>query len=194
MRHKRAIFRGRAANINRERFVFLDETGVNTAMTRLYARAAVGQRVVDTVPQGSWETTTLLSAINTEGVVSAVAFPGATDSLAFASFVEHHLLPVLQPGDIMVLDNLKPHKQPQLARLLRRAGVGVWYLPPYSPDYNPIELIFSKVKRFLRRVATRSTAALWEALGEALATVTAQDCQNCFAHCGYTATSGCNML
>ena len=163
-------------------------------MTRRHGRAPRGERLVGKVPQAHWKATTLVGAIRRAGVVAALAFEGATDEAAFRTYVEQVLVPCLRPGDIVVLDNLKPHRARAVARAIRKAGAGVWYLPPYSPDLNPIEQIWSKVKRWLRRAAARTTAALWEAIGRALAAVTAQDCQNCFAHCGYHATPVCEAL
>jgi len=174
--------------------VFLDETGAHTSLTRLYGRAPRGVRCVDAVPQGTWETTTLVSAIRHDGVVAALTFAGATDEAAFRTYLDQILIPALRPGDIVVLDNLAVHRRPAVARALRKAGAGVWYLPPYSPDYNPIEKIWAKVKALLRQAGARTTEALWEAIAQALRAVTAQDCQNSFAHCGYPATPVCKTL
>lgn len=194
MRHRRATFRGRAAGIDPGRFVFVDETGTHTALTRLYGRAPRGARLIAAVPEAHWRTTSLVSAIRHDGVAAALAFEGATDEAAFLAFVRGQLVPALRPGDIVVLDNLAAHKVGAVARAIRRAGAGVWYLPPYSPDLNPIEKIWAKVKALLRTAAARTTAALWEAIGQALRAVTAQDCRNSFAHCGYHATPECNAL
>lgn len=194
VRHKRAVFCGRSAGIDPARFVFLDETGAHTALTRLYGRGQRGQRVRGSVPEGHWRTTTLVSAIRQEGVVAALVYEGATDEAAFLTFVRQVLVPALRPRDIVVLDNLAAHKVKAVARVLRRAGMGVWYLPPYSPDLNPIEKIWSKVKAHLRRAAARTTETLWEAITQALEAITPQDCQNSFAHCGYPATPKRKML
>lgn len=194
VRHKRATFRGRAASVDPRRFVFLDEVGAHTALTRLYGRAPRGQRVVGRVPQAHWETTTLIAAVRHDGVTAPLLFRGATDEWAFRTYVERVLVPALRPGDIVVLDNLAAHRVPWVARRIRKAGAGVWYLPPYSPDFNPIEKIWAKVKASLRKAAARTTEALWEAVAAALKAVTPQDCQNSFAHCGYSATIACNML
>jgi transposase len=171
-----------------DRFVFLDEVGAHTSRTRRYGRAPCGQRLIDAVPQGDWHMTTLVSAIRREGVAASLLFAGATDEAAFRTYVEGVLIPALRPGDIVVLDNLPAHRAKGVARRLRQAGAGVWYLPPYSPDYNPIEKIWAKVKAFVRQAKARTTEALWEALAQALRTVTAEDCRNSFAHCGYPAT------
>ena len=194
MRHKRATFRGRAAGIDPGRWVFLDETGVNTAMSRLYGRARRGARLVGKVPQAHWQMTTLVAGIRADGVVAPFALKGAMDAPTFEAYVEQVLVPCLRPGDIVVLDRLSAHRGGAVARAVRRAGAGVWYLPPYSPDYNPIENIWAKVKGALRKAAARTQEALYEALRQAVAAVTAQDCQHSFAHCGYHATPMCKAL
>jgi transposase len=174
--------------------VFLDEIGSHTALTRLYGRAPRGQRLVGRVPQGHWRTTTLVAAIRHDGVAAALVFEGATDEAAFLTFVKRALVPALRPGDIVVLDRLAAHRVGAVARAIRKAGAGVWYLPPYSPDLNPIEQVWAKVKGLLRKAEARTTEALWEAIGQALHAVTAQDCRGCFEHCGYHATPGCKAL
>ena len=189
VRRKRAAFRGRASRVDRARFVFLDETGTNTALARLYGRAPRGERAVGRVPATRWETSTLVSAIRSDGVVGSLIFRGATDAPAFRTYVDKVLAPALRPGDIVVLDNLKAHKGGGIARAIRKAGAGVWYLPPYSPDFNPIEKVWPKVKGLLRKAGARTTETLWEAIGKALGEVTAKDCQGCFEFCGYHATS-----
>jgi transposase len=171
--------------------VFLDETGVNTAMTRPRGRAPRGRRLVGKVPQAGWQMTTLVAGIRPGGVVAPFALTGAMDAATFESYVEQVLVPCLRPGDIVVLDRLAAHRGAAVGRAVRKAGAGVWYLPPYSPDLNPIEPLWSKVKGVLRRVAARTTEALWEALPAAVAAVSARDCQNSFAHCGYHATPEC---
>jgi transposase len=174
--------------------VFLDEVGAHTALTRLYGRAPRGQRVRGSAPAGDWHTTTLLSAIRQDGVVGSLVYEGATDEAAFLTFLRQVLVPALRPGDIVVMDNLSAHKVKAVARVLRGAGLGVWYLPPYSPDFNPIEKVWAKVKALLRKAAARTTEALWEAITQALQDVTPRDCRNSFAHCGYPATPKRKML
>lgn len=174
--------------------MFLDEVGAHTALTRLYGRAPRGERLYDAVPQAHWRMTTLVAAARRTGVAAPLVFEGATDEAAFRTYVAEVLVPTLRPGDIVVLDNLAAHRVPWVARRLRRAGVGVWYLPPYSPEYNPIERLWAKVKAYLRKVKARATDLLWQAIGDALATVTPEDCSNCFTHCGYPATVECEAL
>ncbi len=185
---------GRVCNINPDRFVFLDEVGVNTSMTRLYGRAPRGERLIDRVPQVGWKMTTLLASMRQGEVFAPVVFEGATDEAVFVTYVEEVLVPKLRPGDIVVMDNLSAHKVGAVARRIRKAGAGCWYLPPYSPDKNPIEKIWAKIKGYLRKAKARIKDDLYKAIGAALDAVTAQECQNCFAHCGYPATFECNAL
>jgi transposase len=163
-------------------------------MTRLRGRAPRGERVVDKVPLVGWKMTTLIAATRRDEVIAPIAFEGATDEGMFLAYVEQALIPRLRPGDIVVMDNLAPHRVSAVARRIRKAGAGCWYLPPYSPDYNPIEKIWAKIKAFLRKAKARTREALYQAFGAALDVVTAQDCQNSFAHCGYPATFECKAL
>jgi transposase len=185
VRRKRAAFRGRTAYVDRDRFVFLDETGTNTALARLYGRAPRGERAVGRVPAARWETSTLIAAIRSDGVVGSLVFRGATDALAFRAYVDEVLVPALRPGDIVVLDNLKAHQAGAIARAIRKAGAGVWYLPPYSPDFNPIENAIAKVKAMLRKLAKRTVPELFDAIDEALNSVTSSDARAFIEHCGY---------
>jgi transposase len=175
-----------------QRFVCLDESSAKTNMTRLYGRAPVGQRCHFAAPQGHWHTTTLLSAIRCTGVMknASIVFDGPTDALVFRSYVEQCLAPALTPGDIVVMDNLASHKVAGVLEAIEGAGASLWYLPPYSPDLNPIEKLWSKVKAWLRRVAARTLEGLIQAVGEALSAVDAQECLNYFISCGY-ATREC---
>lgn len=165
--------------------MWVDETGTNTAMARRYGRAPRGQRVDGPVPQGHWKVLTLTSAIRLDGVGGCLAFDGATDAVAFETYVEQVLAPTLGPGDIVVMDNLAAHKGPEVERLIQAAGAGLRYLPAYSPDLNPIEKMFSKVKERLRSVAARTVDALIGAIGDALRAVTPGDISGWFDHCGY---------
>lgn len=175
-----------------DRFVFLDESSAKTNMTRLYGRAPVGQRCHFAAPQGHWHTTTLLSAIRRTGVMreASIVFDGPTDATVFRSYVEQCLAPALTPGDIVVMDNLASHKVLGVCEAIENVGASLWYLPPYSPDLNPIEKLWSKVKAWLRRVAARTIEGLIHAVGEALCAVDANECLNYFRSCGY-ATPEC---
>lgn len=174
------------AALDASRFVFLDETGLNTAMARRYGRAPRGQRVDGPVPHGHWETVTLTAAVRLGGVGGCLAFDGATDAATFESYVERVLVPTLRPGDVVVMDNLGAHKGAEVERLIREAGAGARYLPAYSPDFNPIEKMFSKLKAYLREAATRSADRLIEAMGEGLRSVTHEDIAGWFRSCGYS--------
>jgi transposase len=177
------------AKVARRRFVFLDESGAQTHMKRLYGRTTKGQRLVDTVPGGHWRTTTMISAIRAGGVATAMVTEGATDALVFRGFVEHFLAPVLRRGDIVVMDNLSSHKVSGVREAIERSGAQLWYLPPYSPDLNPIEQAWSKVKAVLRSICPKTPRQLYRAVGTALRRITRQECQNYINNCGYTATS-----
>ena len=167
------------------RFVFLDESGAKTNLTRLYGWAPTTQRVVEATPHGHWQTTTMLSALRLDGVVTAMVVDGATDALVFQGFLRWLLVPRLRPGDIVVLDNLSSHKGSPVLSLIAAAGAEVWYLPPYSPDFNPIEPMWSKVKSLLRSAAARSARTLITAIAKALKAINAKDAQGWFTHCGY---------
>jgi transposase len=186
---KRRSFRRKVKRIEPERLVFVDETGVTTAMTPAYAWAPRGERAVDSAP-GSWESVTVIAALGLDGVRAPLAFPGSTDTAAFQSYVDQVLVPALHEGDVVVLDNLKPHLASGVAAAIERAGASVLPLPPYSPDYTPIEEMYSKVKEFLRRVAARTKGDLYEAIGDALKEVTPQDIVGWFKEAGLCATHG----
>jgi len=175
-------------HVDSQRFVFLDESGAKTNMKRLYGWAAKAERLVDAVPGGHWQTTTMLSALRSDTVATAMVTDGPVDGLVFMGFVTHFLVPVLKPGDIVVMDNLSSHKVKGVREAIEAVGAEVWYLPPYSPDLNPIEQMWSKVKAVLRRLARRTTESLYRAIGKALRQVTPDECCNYFANCGYLAT------
>lgn len=154
-------------------------------MTRLYGRSFDGQRIVDAAPQGHWCTTTMISALRFDGSTADMVIEGATDGVAFLTYAERFLAPLLQSGDIVVMDNLAPHKMPAVVQAIEATGAQVWFLPPYSPDFNPIEKMWSKIKAYLRKAKARTQEALWLAIGEALKTVTASDACGWFESCGY---------
>jgi transposase len=158
-------------------------------MTRTWGRAPRGQRVVAKVPGGHWKIVTMISAVRTSGPFAAASIVGATDSDVFRTYVGEILAPQLRPGDVVVMDNLSPHKASGVREVIESAGAELRYLPPYSPDFNPIENMWSKVKGKLRSLAARSIESLHDAIGTALATITPDDCIGFFRHCGYVATS-----
>jgi transposase len=171
---QRTAFEERIATVDPLHLIFVDETGATTAMTRTHGRAPLGERVVGSIP-GDWQNVTLIAGLRFGGVVAPFTFAGATDQDAFRTYVKEVLVPVLQPGDVVVWDNLQPHKDAAVIAAVQSAGARVEPLPPYSPDESPIEELFSKTKAFLRQVAARTTAAVMQAFGDALNLVTAWD-------------------
>jgi transposase len=168
-----------------ERLVFIDESGAKTNMARRYGRGPGGARVVSAVPAGHWSTTTMVCAIAIDGPRAPFVLEGALDADAFAVYCQRVLAPALRAGDVVVLDNLGPHKDARARAAIEAAGASVLFLPPYSPDLNPIENMWSKVKALLRKAAARTADALLAAIKDALAAVTAADCRGFFGHCGY---------
>ena len=171
---KRRDFLEEVAGIDPRRLIFVDESGANTSMTRTHGRAPVGERVHGAVP-GHWDSVTLICGLRLSGVTAPVVFQGATDTPAFQSYVEQVLVPELQPEDVVIWDNLQPHKAAAVVAAVEQAGARVVPLPPSSPDLTPIEEMFSKVKGALRSAAARSTVAITEAIGSALHDVSQQD-------------------
>ncbi len=165
--------------------VFVDECGTNITLTRLYARAPRWERAFGKAPRNWDKNVTLIAAMSTEGVGAAMSVEGATDGAAFVAYVEHFLLPTLKEGQIMVMDNLQAHKSKKVRTLIESAGASVLFLPPYSPDFSPIEEAFSKIKAILRSIEARTQEALVEAIGRALDAVSRRDALGWFSHCGY---------
>jgi len=175
-------------SLDLQRVVFVDESGAKTNMTRLRGRARHGMRVRDSAPHGHWCTTTMIGSLRLDGTSACMAVDGATDKDVFGEYVRHVLVPSLRPGDIVVLDNLGAHKDPETQALIEAVPAELRFLPPYSPDFSPIEKMWSKVKTFLRRAKARTQEELYKAIGSALETVTPQDAEGWFQSCGYTAT------
>lgn len=186
MKGKRTRFKKKVALLEVGRFKFLDESGVNLSLTRLYGRAAPDQRVVDNTPQPSGPQTTTLAVIGLTGITAPLVLPGAVNGSIFYGYIEQCVVPTLKPGDILFMDNLSAHKVEGIKTLIQTGGAHLIYLPPYSPDFNPIELAWSKVKTILRRLKARTFPDLIEALKQALLAITPQDIRGWFAHCGYT--------
>jgi len=166
--------------------VFLDETGLNTKLARLYGRSLVGQRCVSALSHGHWQSSTFLAALRHQSVGAPFLVDGPVDAEVFTAYLEHVLCPELRPGDTLVLDNLSTHKIPSVRRLLSAGGVEVRYLPPYSPDLNPMEQAFAKLKAHLRQAAARTLEDLTGAVARALDTFSAQHCRGFFHHAQYT--------
>jgi transposase len=165
--------------------IFLDESGVNLALTRRYARAPRGVRAVGSVPQNYGQNLTVLAALDRNGMRAALLVPGATDGSVFRVFLEQVLIPKLRRGDIVVLDNLSAHKVTGVAETIAAAGAQLFYLPPYSPDYNPMELAWSKIKSQLRTASARTRRKLQRCLQTALREITSQEARAWFRHDGY---------
>jgi transposase len=182
---KRRRWRGWQGFMDPERFVFLDETATTTDMARRYGRSPLGERLVAAVPQGHWKTTTFVAGLRHSGIVAPLVLDGPMTGAAFCAYVEQFLAPALAPGDVVVLDNLAAHKVDGVRQALAAAGAALLFLPPYSPDLNPIEQLFAKLKALLRHIAARTKEELWEAIGRLLATVPAIECANYLRHCGY---------
>ena len=183
VQRKRRAFRKKLSAVDPQHLVFVDESGANTAMTRTSGRAPRGQRVEGAVP-GQWDSVTLICGLRLSGVVAPLVIGGATDTAAFQTYVEQALVPQLNPGDVVIWDNLKPHKASQVVQAVEGAGAHVEPLPPYSPDLTPIEEMVSKVKGFLRSAAARTTDALTDAMGAGLRRVSLQDIVGWFGSCG----------
>lgn len=166
--------------------VFLDETWAATNMGRKNGRAPVGERLVCAVPHGHWKTTTFVAALRVGGLSCPLVIDGAVNGDVFVAYVEQQLAPSLRPGDVVVMDNLSSHKRAGVRTAIEAAGARLVYLPPYSPDLNPIELAFSKLKGLLRKAGRRTVEGLWSFLGDTLDLFSAEECHNYFRHCGYT--------
>jgi transposase len=167
------------------RFVFLDETGTATNMTRRYGRCAKGQRLVAAAPYGHWKTTTFVAGLRESGIVAPLVLDGPMNGPTFRAYVEQALAPALEPGDVVVLDNLPAHKVAGVKEAITGRGATLMYLPPYSPDLNPIEQLFAKLKALLRSEAARTVEALWAAVGRLLERFSPAECARYLAHRGY---------
>ena len=174
--------------IDPNRLIFIDETWAKTNMTRTYGRSLIGTRLVEKTPFGRWHTTTFLGALRAQGFIAPLTIDGPINGDLFRAWVQQHLVAELKPGDIVVMDNLSVHKVKGVREAIEAAGAELRYLPPYSPDLNPIELAFSKLKKLLRDGAERTVDKLWELCGTILDQFTENECRNYFKHCGYRHT------
>ena len=170
--------------------IFLDESGALTNLVRTYGRSGCGDRCVGAAPQGHWKVMTAVAAVRLDGLTAPFTIDCPMDGEVFGVYVQRVLVPTLWASDVVVMDNLTAHKRPQIKRMIEAAGATVMYLPPYSPDLNPIEMIWSKVKGLLRTIAARTVDALHQAFGVAFAAVTPSDILGCFRHCGYATSEG----
>jgi transposase len=171
--------------LDSQSWVFVDEMGTHTSLAPLYGYSPRGQRSFFKVPRNRGTNTTLLASMGSEGIGPSMAVEGSTTKEVFEAYIEHFLAPTLEQGQVVVMDNLSAHKGQRVRKLIEDRGCQLLYLPPYSPDFNPIEEAFSKVKRLLRLIGARTKKALVEAMGKALDAVSAQDAKGFFAHCGY---------
>jgi len=177
-----------AATLDPAQMIFIDECGSHIAMTPLYARAPKGERAIGKVPRNYGKNTTLIASLSLSGMGEALILEGSADARAFELYIEQILAPDLQSGQIVIMDNLSVHLGKRVQECIEARGCRLLFLPPYSPDFSPIEKAFSKLKTALRRLGARTQDALWEALGQVLTTITAQDALGWFAHCGYSST------
>lgn len=182
---RRDLWRAERLGIPVRRLVFIDETSASTRMARLRGRSERGKRLIAKVPHGHWKTTTFVAALRSDGLTAPVVVDGAMTGEIFLSYVRTQLIPALQPGDVVVMDNLAAHKVAGVREAIESAGATVVYLPPYSPDFNPIELLFSKLKSLLRRDAARTVQELWDLLAKLVPIFTPEECTRYFKHCGY---------
>jgi transposase len=170
------------------RLVFIDETGTSTNMTRLRGRARRGARLVGRVPHGHWKITTFVAGLRCDAVTAPFVIDRPMNGPIFRTYLERCLIPTLTPGDIVIMDNLSSHKVAGVREAIEAAGARLVYLPPYSPDLNPIEQLFAKLKALLRKAAERSIDALWATIGKLLDAFSPQECANYLRHSGYAST------
>ena len=187
MVRERRIWHAAQPDLDAARLVFIDETGASTKMARLYGRSLRGRRCLAAIPHGHWKTTTFVGALRSTGITAPMVLDGPMDGPAFLAYVEQVLAPTLNPGDVVVLDNLPAHKPAAVRAAIEAIGADLRYLPPYSPDLNPIEMAFSKLKALLKKAAARTINDLWQAIAEALPRLTPDDCRNYFEAAGYGA-------
>jgi len=184
----RAVWKAQQASLDREKLVFIDETGTSTKMARLYGRAKRGSRVIGRVPFGHWKTVTFVGGLRHDRLTAPFVIDKPMNGPIFIEYIRQCLVPTLEPGDIVVMDNLPAHKPDDVRESIERAGAELRYLPPYSPDLNPIENVFSPFKTYLRTHKARTIPALYDRIGEAVSRVSKSQCGHCFSHAGYAST------
>jgi len=193
VKEKRDRWHADLADVPVDRLVFIDESGSTTAMQRIRGRSLKGERCVVPGPQGHWKTLTMIGAVRLDGPLVCSTLDGAVDAETFLAWVRDDLCPSLRPGDVVMMDNLPAHKSPEVEKAIEFVHARLIYLPPYSPDFNPIENLWSKVKEALRSIAARTMDTLGLAVNAAISNVTAEDCRGFFEHCGYD-TKNCKPL
>ena len=172
-------------DLDPDRLVFIDETWASTNMARTRGRAPRGERLRASIPHGHWKTTTFVAGLRNSGMVAPMVLDGPINGLAFQAYVDQVLVPDLRPGDVVIMDNLGSHKRPSIRAAIEAAGASLLYLPPYSPDFNPIENAFAKLKAMLRRAAEPTIDGLWSAIGKIIDSFNPTECANYFAAAGY---------
>lgn len=182
---ERLAWAAKQPELSSDQLLFVDETWATTNMTPTRGRSPRGQRCVGHAPHGHWHTTTFVCALREQGLAAPLVLDGAINGEIFLAWVEQFLAPVLQPGDIVVMDNLGSHKVLGVAHAIEARGATLLYLPPYSPDFNSIEQVFAKLKQLLRRMASRTVESLWDTIGELLNAFSPTECSNYIRHCGY---------
>ena len=185
MKRRRERWRRHQAKLDPHRLVFVDETWAKTNMTRTHGRCARGERLVAKVPHGHWRTLTFLAALRHDRITAPCVFDGPINGESFLAWVEQELVPTLRPGDVVVLDNLGSHKGRAVRAAIRAAGAHLFFLPPYSPDLNPIEQVFAKLKTLLRKAEARTVEATWRQIGSLLSCFAPPECANYFRNAGY---------
>jgi transposase len=181
----RAVWKSRQGLLDPARLVFIDETGTSTNMARLRGRCRRGQRLIGKIPHGHWKITTFVAALRDNAITAPFVIDEPMNAEIFRVYLERCLVPTLKPGDIVVMDNLSAHKNNDVRTIIEAAGAQLRYLPPYSPDLNPVEMAFAKLKSHLRKAADRSIPALWDRIGVILSLFSPNDCSNFFNHAGY---------
>jgi transposase len=168
-----------------EQLVFIDETWASTAMARIRGRAPIGERLRASIPHGHWKTTTFVAGLRLTGMIAPIVFDGPINRICFEAYIQQALVPTLKQGDVVVMDNLSSHKGLAVQTMIEAAGASLLYLPPYSPDFNPIENAFAKLKAFLRKAAERTIQGLWSCIGKSVDLFLPSECANYFASAGY---------
>jgi transposase len=181
----REAWREEQSSLAFDSLVFIDETGFTTNMVRRSGRGPIGQRLMAKTPHGHWRTTTFIAALRSDGLNAPMTLDGPMDGEHFRAWTEQFLAPVLKPNDIVVMDNLPAHKVTGIRQAIEAKGAKLLYLPPYSPDLNPIEMVFAKFKARLRKAAARTIGKLWQEIAKTLATFSSQECAVYLKHCGY---------
>jgi transposase len=182
---RRRRWRSWQAHLDPARLVFIDETWIKTNMAPLRGWGPRGDRIRALVPQGHWRTLTFVGALRCDRMTAPCVFDGPINGECFRAYVAQQLVPALKPGDIVIMDNLGSHKSAELRRIIQTAGARLWYLPPYSPDLNPIEQAFAKIKHWMRRAQKRTVEDTWRNIGSLIETITHGECNNYFANAGY---------